>query len=96
MIPHLSSLLEMNRLGEMPMDEIVSHVVKSIALQGEKADYDNLSVELQQAVFNKLRWYQQAGGWFEVSNLGTENFGDYADTCLQKIGNVSAGGESRS
>lgn len=88
MIPHLSSLLEMNRRGEMPMDEIVSHIVKSIALQGEKSDYVGLSADLKSEVSKTLAWYQATGGWFVVSNNGTENYGTYADKFLEKVGKL--------
>lgn len=85
MIPHLDSLLEMNSRGEMPIDEIVSHVVKVVALQGQGADYAGLPEDLREEVAKKLAWYRQSGGWFVVSNTGTENYGAYAEKFLEKV-----------
>jgi hypothetical protein len=88
MIPHLNSLLDMNSRGEMPIDEIVSYVVKVVALQGRKSDYADLPKELREEVAKKLAWYRQSGGWFVVSNTGTENYGAYVDKFLEKVGEL--------
>lgn len=85
MIPHLDSLLEMHRRGEMPPGGIVSNIVKCMALQGEKADYLNLSSNLQAEVSKKLVWYREVGQWYIVSNTGQEDYGAYAEETLRKI-----------
>ncbi|PMQ05146.1 hypothetical protein DyAD56_11240 [Dyella sp. AD56] len=85
MIPHLSALIEMNLRGEMPMEEIVAHVVKSIALEGGEGDFETLSLELKKEVLEKLARYQKSGDWFLVSNTGMENYGPYAEAFLRKI-----------
>ena len=88
MIPHLNSLLEMNRRGEMPMDEVVSYIVKTVALKGDRSDYAELPADLRAEISRKLTWYREAGGWFVVSNTGTENYGEYADKFFQKVGEL--------
>ena len=88
MIPHLTSLLEMNGRGEMPMDEIVDHVVKSIALTGTGSDYTSLPEELKGQIRAKIAWCKKAGGWFLVSNNGFEDYGPYAEALLAKVSQV--------
>ena len=85
MIPHLEKLLEMSRQGTMPMEEVVSHIIKSVAVQGERADFDGLPDELKGEVLKKIDWYKSSGGWFVVSNSGTEDFGGYADSFITKV-----------
>jgi hypothetical protein len=85
MIPHLEALLRMNEEGNMPMGEIVSHVVKYVALQGSKADFDALPASLRQEVIQKIDWYKREGGWFVVSNTGMEDYGRYAESFLEKV-----------
>jgi hypothetical protein len=84
-IPHLSSLLEMNKRGEMPMTEIVAHIVKSIALDGRGSDYADLPEELKRHVEAQVSSYRQGGGWFLVSNNGLEDYGQYAEAFLAKV-----------
>lgn len=85
MISHLSSLLEMNSRGEMPMDDIVNYAVKTIALTGSGSDYTGLPEELKGHIRARIAWYQKSGGWFLVSNNGLEDYGPYADAFLAKV-----------
>ena len=90
MIPHLETLLKMNEKGDMPMREIVSHIVKYVSLEGEKADFDALSATLRTEVLKQIDWYKREGAWLVVSNTGTEDYGKYAEHFMEKVGrNVS-------
>jgi hypothetical protein len=86
MIPHLNSLLEMNRQGEMPMSEIVSYIVKSIAQEGGRADYDELPLEIREEILKTLTWYREGGGWLLASSSGMEDYSGYAERFIEIIG----------
>lgn len=68
------------------MREIVSHIVKGIALQGDKADFDGLPLPLQLEVRKALDGYKSSGGWLVISNNGMENYAAYAETFIKKVG----------
>jgi len=87
-IPNISSLLEMNGRGEMPMDEIVAHVIKSIALTGSGSDFSSLPEELKEHVRARIAWYKKTGGWLLVSNNGLEDYAPYAEAFLAKVSHV--------
>lgn len=85
MIPHLESLIEMNRNGDMPMEEIASYVVKYVAQYGDKSSLVGLPSEVLDSINSRLKWYRQEGDWYVVSNTGVENYGKYADVFMQKV-----------
>ena len=93
MIPHLDSLLDMLRRGDMPMDDVVAYVVKVVAQKGARADYLSLPEDVRTKVSERLASYRQSKKWIIVSNLGTENYSGYAERFLAKVDASAAGPE---
>jgi hypothetical protein len=85
-IPHLEAFLKMHERGDMPMAEIAAHIVKYVAGEGSKADFDGLSAQLRHEVVEKIKWYRREGGWLIISNNGVENYAPYAESFLEKVG----------
>lgn len=85
MMPHLETLLNMHEKNEVSMNDIVSYVIKYIAEKGTKEDYISLPVEVKEEVLKKIEWYKEKRSWFIVSNLGTEDYKNYAEEFLKKI-----------
>lgn len=85
MIPHLETLLEMHEANELPMKEIISFIVKHIAINGTKEDFIELPIDVKNEVLKTIEWYKEKKSWFIVSNLGMEDYKDYTEKFIKKI-----------
>lgn len=65
---------------------MVAYLVKTIALEGDRSDYEDLPLEVREEILKMLKWYQEAGGWFVVSSTKMENYDEYAEKFIRKVG----------
>lgn len=84
-MPNLEKLIKMHEANQLPIREIVSFVVKYIAVNGTKEDFNSLPTEIQNEVLKAIEWYKEKKAWFIVSNLGMEDYKDYAEEFIKKI-----------
>jgi hypothetical protein len=71
--------------GTMPMKILVSLIVKSVALFGDKADFEALPRNIQKAVIQEIDLYRREGKWLVISNMGREDYSPYAKTFVEKV-----------
>jgi len=85
MIPHLDTLINMQKANEISMDEFVTYIIKYIAQNGTKDDFISLSTEIKNEISKKIKWYKEKRNWIVVSSNGLENYKQYAEDFLKKI-----------
>lgn len=85
MIPHLDTLINMQKANELSMDEFVTYIIKNIAQNGTKDDFISLTTEIKNEISKKIEWYKENRSWIVVSSNGLENYKQYAEDFLKKI-----------
>lgn len=69
----------------MSTGELCAYVVKSIARDGRKEDFDALPIWLQSEVMKVINWYKSEGAWLEVSSEKTEDYAPFAKIFITKV-----------
>jgi len=70
----------------MPLGHIAGYVVRIVALEGAKSDFDELPVFLKHEVQKQLDLYRSVGTWYVISTTGRQDYGVYAAAFIGKVG----------
>ena len=87
MLKNFDLVLEMHRDGDMEIWEVVSWVVKRLALNNcTKADFENLPDWLKEAVVTDMLQFEKERTWYIISaNSPGEDYAPYAHHVRKEI-----------